>query len=175
MQGGAVMIGVKTCRRGHPQTEENMRPRVYSGEATRRCRACHREVRQKVESIECECGNTKDGLADACARCQFLDGKSTAPARSLIIATLRTTPDLSIVEINKAIFDGKPTQTRSVLRALNEMVRDGRVQRFWQEGDAYDRPTKLPGTERFIAAGANQGRYIYRLTAPARGEIGRAA
>lgn len=172
---------MKTCRRGHPQNADNFVPRTYRGATCNRCRACEAERSRSRYGVirdnygaECDCGQPKKPTAEACPSCEFLDGRATAPLHGRIIAELRLYGELTVSQIARAVFGGKSGADRSVIRTLAVMVKDGRVQRRFEEGDVYVHAKKFNGHE-FIGASSNSGRYVYRLTAPARGEIGRAA
>lgn len=170
---------VKRCVRGHELTGENVRLRRFRGKTITRCLLCksiHNAVRSDPDrniGEECECGRQKQLTEEACSHCLFLDGKTTSKTQTIVIAVLRTANEMSLVEINQAVFGGKPSQERAALRTLGDMVRDGRVQKRWEENGLYrgslDQSCDLFPTK------SNQGRWVYRLTAPARGEIGRAA
>lgn len=169
----------RQCKRGHDLVGANLLHKRYMGELCATCmrarKAAYRKAVLERLSEECECGNSKKATAEACNECSFLDGTSKQPTSQLIIATLRVHGELTVQEIAQYVY-GRPEGWRSCMRAIAQMLSAGRVQRRHEQIDVYNREFYSHFTKtRVTGAAANQGRYVYRLTAPARLEIGRAA
>lgn len=161
---------MKRCVRGHDK----------AGEV--RCRACkaiHNASRIDPErnvSAECDCGEPKVESHEACDRCLFLDGRTTAPVQQLVIAALRVSSELTMTELVEAVLNGKNGAWRSMHRTLTDMLKDGRLQRRLEYAEAVRINATSPfRNETFTGKTANGGRYVYFLSAPARGELQRAA
>lgn len=161
------------CKQGHALSGSNVRVRVYRGAACNRCLECERHrsakrnAKKRTASEQCECGRDKSRSAEACPSCLYLDGDATRPLWQFVIAELRTTPELTFYELVYAVYGRKTQNTcRSMMRILGRMIETGRVIR---------RKDELVSISTNGNARGSFTRWMYRLSAPARGEIARAA
>lgn len=177
------MSDVRRCKRGHAMTGANVVYRTYKGAKSDRCKKCEAERSAKRyariredggRTEECDCGQSKSPLAESCDACAFLDGRPTAPVHGMIISALRTSGEMSMNDLLDAVYGhGRRDLNASMHRALSDMIKDGRVQRRMSEVDPFMASKRLNGRDFIAPSGGTK--YVYRLTAPARGELRRAS
>lgn len=107
----------------------------------------------------CDCGNSKPANAEACTRCEFLDGGSRSHAR--IIDLLRRNDGMTEREMNEALGLGRSGVRRILLR----MEDQGRICKQWRDAE----PVESTGTYRNGQSGPKwivpSGHWVYFLTA----------
>lgn len=112
----------------------------------------------------CECGNPKTtDDAEQCVQCLFLDGTR---AQAMLISMLRTRGTATLGEISDALYR-TDNGRRPAIRMLRTMIKAGRIASREEE--------IAMESKNSIAGHTGVTRLVYFLTAPARGELKRAA
>lgn len=119
-------------------------------------------------SRECECGNSKSRKSKACDRCLFLDGRRQD--WGIVIDAMRGSRGMSLLELCEATKSGVEfsNHRRAMLRTMQTLMEQGRVRRYWREGDEFAVSNAWGRGANSCGAG---GCWAYVLTEPARSSV----
>lgn len=127
--------------------------------------AREREEVMQTQSATCDCG--RPAINGQCARCEFLDGPIDAAKNfcaPTIIAALRLTGSMSVVELQAEIH----TAPETIQRVLYRMMEAGRVGRYLVDEVVTEGEVRVYGRTRAAYTRKNvngQARWMYYLTA----------
>lgn len=113
---------------------------------------------------ECDCSRLRAHDAEACSRCQYLDGDETQRGR--ILAALRGTDGLNLRELCEelGLKPGNSNGQRQIRRPLYQLMEARRIRRYWRDNDLVAVPRSLFGRRDTITAMAGgEGCWAYVL------------
>jgi hypothetical protein len=106
----------------------------------------------------CECGSRRSRWADACDRCQFLDGDHRL--KSMTIEALRNS-DLTLTELCLAVGRCPDRYKAGMLRCIRVLEKEGRIAKYESESDTVPiiKRSRYGGFQRATKGGLTCWRY----------------